>query len=454
MDAVTFGLEIVNMRENEMRYRVAFLLMFGVLISQASSFAEETKPAGWEKIRTIKMSGGLRVFWDVGGFPTMPHRLQAIEHGFEPVNIIGDYADYKGKDKRHIGKFLHKQKVTNNPWNRPDYFEEIVHQNAIRIGGRKHDRLGAKGLFVHDIEFPFEQDIEKAWADPVVRKASGAKNLKEFEEVYLKEWTKWFTIPCDIGKKEFPKLPAGLYGPQPFRRDYWGIVGKSASQIDGTHALDAKLWKHIDPHVDFYIASIYVFYDSPGSVFYIASNVEENFKRTRQYGNKPVYAYSWLRYHNGNLKLKNKELPPWLADATAVIPYFYGAKGNVLWGWEPKLKKGDEIYKHLSVYADSLGRVADLSRKIATAIPAKDDEPAHVLWKEKRPLLKRLKVKGKDEWIVLAVNPWQAEDESSDLKIRCGSRRFTLKLQGRHSDIFHIKGRKVKRLQVNYEGKK
>ena len=52
-------------------------------------------------------------------------------------------------------------------------------------------------------------------------------------------------------------------GPQPFRRDYWGIADKNAAQIDGTHRTDWLLWKYIDPHIDFYIASIYVFYERP-----------------------------------------------------------------------------------------------------------------------------------------------------------------------------------------------
>ncbi len=41
-------------------------------------------------------------------------------------------------------------------------------------------------------------------------------------------------------------------------------------------------------------------------------------------------------HHNSNKDLGAQELAPWLADATAVIPYFYGARGNVLWSWEPQ----------------------------------------------------------------------------------------------------------------------
>ena len=425
-------------------FRFVPILLFAV--APLGAYSREPSPAGWEKIRPIRMSGGLRAFWDVGGAPL--HEAEALERGFAPVQIIGDYSDYPGKQARNIGDYLKQKQPANNPWDRPEYFEEIVRQNIRGLVDRPGLRADDTSLFVHDIEFGFEQDIAKAWEDAEVRAASGARDLADFEEAYLAEWAKWFWLPCEWGKEALPGLPAGLYGPQPFRRDYWGIAGKDAGQIDGTHALDDRLWRHIDPHVDFYIASVYVFYDDPGSIFYIASNIEENFLRTRPYGDKPVYAYSWLRYHDSNKKIGGQELATWLADGAAAIPYFFGARGNVLWGWEPRTKEA-KLYGNLAIYTDSLGRVADLSEKIARAQPEPDDPPAHVMWKEKRPLLKRLKV-AVGEWIVLAANPWQAEDVRSELEITCGRRRFTMELQGRHTDIFHISGGKATRLQVDY----
>ena len=419
----------------------ALLLAPGVVHGQ-----DVDPDAGWGGIRSVKMSGGLRVFWDVGG--ANDHRERAVRHGFEPVCLVNDYSDYPGKQKRNIKRYIQRSRG-NNPWAMPDYFEEIVTYNIERAKQRPRFKAGGSCLFVHDIEFDFEEDIAKAWADPKVREAGGAKSEEAFRGTYLSKWAEWFWLPCKIGKETTPDLPSGLYGPQPFRRDYWGIAGKDAQQIDGTHKLDAELWKFIDPHVDFYIASIYVFYDEPGSVFYIASNIEENFERTRQFGNKPVYSYSWLRFHNSNRKIGGHELPPWLADATAVVPYFYGARGNVLWGYEPRSRNDKNLYGNLPVYTDSLGRVADLSEKIARATPAPADEPAHVLWKQKRPLLKRLKVSD-SEWVVLAANPWQAEDESSELEFDCGRRSVTVTLQGRHCDVFHIADGEPKRLQVDY----
>jgi hypothetical protein len=234
-------------------------------------------------------------------------------------------------------------------------------------------------------------------------------------------------------------MPVGLYGPQPFRRDYWGVAGKSAQQIDGTHRSDAELWQYIDPQVDFYVASVYVFYDDPGSIYYIAANVEENYQRTRRYGNKPVYAYEWLRYHDSNKSLAGHELAPYLVEAMAVVPYFCGAKGVVLWGWEPG-RKG-QYYANLPLFAQSLGRISDLSERLAKA-ELVIDEPAHVLWKEKRPLVRKFKLSD-DQWVVLAVNPWQADDARSRTRATCGTKTVELPLVGRHTGIFEVRGDQV-----------
>jgi hypothetical protein len=380
----------------------------------------------WAQVRPVAMKGDLKVFWNVGGGDVAYNNREAVAHGFRLVNILGTYADYPGHQKENIARALKDNRT--NPWKKPDFFERIIRRNIARAG-RDGD------IMVHDIEFDFEEDIDRAWEDPAARAASGAKTKDEFAKAYLREWASWYWLPCQWTKEARPGMPVGLYGVQPFRRDYWGVAGKSAQQIDGTHRSDAELWQYIDPHVDFYVASVYIFYDNPGSIYYIAANVEENYQRTRRYGSKPVYAYEWLRYHSSNKKLAGQELAPYLVEAMAVVPYFCGAKGVVLWGWEPR-RKG-QYYRNLPLFSESLGRVADLSDRLAKA-ELVIDELAHVLWKEKRPLVRKLKISG-DEWAVLAVDPWQAEDARRNVSVRCGHDTVELPLVGRHTGIFLVR---------------
>lgn len=393
------------------------------------------QPPSWDQIRSVPMAGDLRVFWNVGGGDAQFNREQAVRRGFQSVDLLNTFSDYPGQQRENIHTFLRTNHT--NPWTKPDFFERIVRRNIA-------DRGGAGSIFVHDIEFEFEQDVAKAWGDEATRQASNATTEAEFAEAYFREWATWFTEPCRWAKEQWPQQPVGIYGPQPFRRDYWGIAGKNAQQIDGTHARDADLWKSIDPFVDFSIASVYLFYEEPGGVYYMASNIEENVASTRRFGNKPVYAYLWLRYHDSNKELAGQEVAAYLAEAMAVLPFFTGARGLVLWGWEPT--RQGQYYERLPVFMDSLGRVSDLAEKIANAT-LMEDEPAHVAWKAKRPLVRRLRVAA-GEWIVMAINPWQADHSRSTVTVPCDGTPVELEIAGRHTEIYHIHSGRVERLQV------
>jgi hypothetical protein len=126
----------------------------------------------------------------------------------------------------------------------------------------------------------------------------------------------------------------------------------------------------------------------------------------------------------------------------AVLPYVGGARGLALWGSEPK--RQGQYYHTLPVFTSSLGRVSDLSAKIASA-KLMPDEPAHVLWKAKRPLIRRMRVSA-DEWIIFAVNPWQAEDAICTVEVPLEQGSISLELRGRHSEVFHCMGESLKRL--------
>lgn len=411
------------------------LALLAIALIPTFVFAEDAGPPSWSGLPVIQMKGGLRLFWDVAGDRTGELRKAAVAQGFENVTLLSTYSDYPGKQKQAI--HVSKTGSESNPWLKPDYFESIIRRNI--------DQRGNEGaLFVHDIEFQFEEDAEKAWANPAARSASGAKDLAEFTTAYFREWASWYALPCKWAKERYPQTPIGIYGPQPFRRDYWGVAGKSAQQIDGTHRMDHELWQHIDHFVDYYIASVYFFYEQPGSIYYLASNIEENVQRTRRFGDKPVYAYEWMRYHGSNKDLKGQELSPWLVEAMAVVPYFSGARGIALWGWEPGVK--GQPYHQMPLYLRSLNRVAQHSEALGKA-QLVIDEPAPLLWKEKRPLVRKLRVSD-DEWFVLALHPHQSDDTTSTTPVTCGQHTLTLDLRGRHTEIYHVTHGKAQRVEM------
>jgi hypothetical protein len=413
------------------RHLRSFAVVIGVLIFVMYPGLALTQPTAdrvkWSETNGFVMRGGLEAFWNVGDGSKGENLKAAVAHGFTPITLINTYADYPGGQKDNITKFLGKD--CKNPWNKPDFFERIIRRNI--------DEQPTSGTFVHDIEINFDENAQKAWSDPAIKTASGANDFAKFEDAYFREWATWFSLPAKWTKEKYPRSMTGLYGPQPFRRDYYGLAGKSAAQIDGSHSIDLRLWKYIDPSVDFYVSSIYVFYDQPDSIFYLAANVEENYVRTRPYSKKPVYAYEWLRFHDSNRLLRGLELPPYLAEALAVVPFFSGARGVVLWGYEPQIKSGEKPpYQTLPLYIDALARIGGLSEKIGRA-KLVIDEPAHVLWNSKRPLIRRFEL-GDEECIALALNPWQADNRSSVAEIPCEGKVYRIPMKGRHATLADI----------------
>jgi hypothetical protein len=114
----------------------------------------------------------------------------------------------------------------------------------------------------------------------------------------------------------------------------------------------------------------------------------------------------------------------------------------VLSGYEPQMKRGDgQPYETLPVYMRNLERISRRSEKIGRA-KLVSDEPAHVVWKERRPLVRRLLV-SEDECVALAINPWQAEGATTRADVACGKSRHSVAMQGRSTTLVHIAGNRV-----------
>jgi hypothetical protein len=385
----------------------------------------------WESIRKVDMKGRLKAFWNIFTADNQVAQQQAIKHGFHISDTFNCYVNFDKTEKEDIFRFIRTSYP--NSWVRPPFFERIVKKSI--------EKLSQNGsIFVHDIEISFERDPAKAWVDSHLRKLANSNNFDEFAEKYFEEWAKWFSLPCRWSKELEPNKPVGIYGIQPFNSEFWGF--KYPSELTKRHQNDLKLWKHIDPYVDFYVVSGYLFLDTPDSLYNLVANIEENYHRCRQFGDKPIYVFVWLRYHPINKHLSGQEIAKYQAEAIAVLPFFAGAKGIVLWGWEPKSE--GQFYQTLPTFIDSLSRVSNLSAKIDRAELILE-YPAYKLWKEKKPLIRKLKVTEK-EWIIMVTYPWQGEKDHAVFTTKCGSETVRLKIIGRGVEIYHLNEGLLKRI--------
>jgi hypothetical protein len=407
---------------------LAYVAFIFVYADPEAAKSVNDKRVVWQDLPHIAMQGGLKVFWNVTTHDP-DNSYQAYAHGFSPITLIDPYSNRGGGGKQEIYPTIRR----NNPWTKPSFFEAVVRQD-IR-------RAKIEETVVQDIEFEFESDPAKAWADPGARISSGVATFESFGDAYYREWATWFTQPLRWTKDFFPRALIGLYGRQPFDRDYWGIANKMTADIDAEHTTDWRLWKEIEMFVDFYVVSIYNFYDRPDAVYYMATNVEYNLNRVKQLSGKPIYVYEWMRYHPSNAWLGNREIEPYLVEAMAMVPFFSGARGIVLWGSEPRLTPGDGLpYAQLPLFMASLARIASLSTQIARG-RLEIAVPAHDLWRNRQALVRRIAVQD-DECVFLAFNPWQAEDVISYANGNCGGKEIFMEVTGRHVSLVHVnKGR-------------
>ncbi len=397
--------------------------------------AAEPGVTRFDDMPNIALGGGFKIFWAIGDGAWEENRKLAWAKGFSPVVVASSYADYPGNQKEDIRKFIGKE--NSNPWVKPPNFERIVR--------RQIDAWPAGEAYVHDFEVGWQMNLDEAWRNQEARRLSGAGSPSEFEMRYLLEWASWFSKPLDWTKLARPHSVVGIYEFQPYRREVYELTKPNSAPFPFWQEAVRRIWPIMEPHLDFQVAGVYIPSDTaPDAMFYLARNIEGSVATSHEMSHgKPVYAFEWLRFHDGNKRLAGREVPEEFAEAMAILPFFLGAKGIVLWGYEPQSKTvGALPYATLAHFARSLARVAPLSERIAAG-RTMIDVPAQVLWQNRQPLVRRVEV-SEDECIVMAVDPWQSDGAVKNVEAMCGKTRVLLETRGRRITIVRVFGDQIR----------
>lgn len=408
-----------------LRALIACLVAAGIQV--APGLASEAP--GWSNLPVFEFRVGLKAFWNVGAKDDRIHAKAAEAHGFSSLTILNTFDDYPGRQQRSILKFLGSHNA--NPWVKPEYFEEIVKRNIERAGGGQ--------TIVHDIEFHYQHRPALAFYFGAARKMLGSVNLKDFERNYWREWATWVTKPARWTKERFPNAAVGIYGFQPFFTDSAKLLDASDAAVAYYHYHDLAVWRHIESSVDFVVASAYIDSDDPVWLYRTAFEIEMNHQRERELGDKPIYAYLWLRHNNRDWQRAVSFLGPQVVEAMAILPYFSGAKGTVLWGYEPQVRVGDPLpYAELGTYVRALARVADISDLIGKGRLI-IDATARELWKRKKPIIRKFEL-ANGQCVAMAVDPWQDETAVTSVNVYCSGHNFAVPLNGRHTTLAVFQG--------------
>ncbi|MFD2935052.1 T9SS type A sorting domain-containing protein [Spirosoma flavum] len=190
-----------------------------------------------------------------------------------------------------------------------------------------------------------------------------------------------------------------------------GIGGPYYEQLDALSPSDYYYYDYPNPLAQDYLA-------------YLLFQVEVN----RAWSNKPVVPWVWLRYHDSSTSFPNF-IQPFMAEATAIFPFFSGASG--LWLWEnPTLTQTRTdvyaAYEHFTHGLYRLSRFADMFQgtyELVIETPARDlmDKQLPV-W---RGVVKENKI------LIAAQNPYAADGSKTNLTVRYKSWQQTIELTGR-----------------------
>ncbi len=175
--------------------------------------------------------------------------------------------------------------------------------------------------------------------------------------------------------------------------------------------------------------SDYYYYDypnplAPDYLAYLLFHVEVN----RAWSSKPVVPWVWMRYHDSSTSYPGF-IQPFMAEATAIFPFFSGASG--LWLWEdptlaPARTDNYAAYEHFTHGLYRLSRFADMFQGAYERII---ETPARDLMANQLPVWRGV-AKG-NRILIAAQNPYAANGQKTSLTVRYKNWQQVVELTGR-----------------------
>lgn len=180
--------------------------------------------------------------------------------------------------------------------------------------------------------------------------------------------------------------------------------------------------------------SAYYFYDYPNPLAsdylgYLLFQIEAN----HAWSNKPVIPYVWMRFHEETVP-DNHFIQPFMAEATAIFPFFSGASG--LWLWDniglPNTRQ--EVYTAYESFVAGLYRLSRFADMFQGSYELVIETPARDLVDKQLPVWRG--VYKDNKLLVAAQNPYAKTDQqTTTITVGYKSWRTTITLTGRQTSL-------------------
>ncbi|GGM86099.1 hypothetical protein GCM10010967_17870 [Dyadobacter beijingensis] len=265
------------------------------------------------------------------------------------------------------------------------------------------------------------------------------RNLSDadFLATYKRDMRWWYTEAINRLRLKGVKASLTSYSDVPVRNTWLNITTNSwqdwTTNLARTHYLTqdnaGKIGGSFYNGMDFLSPSPYYYYgyDNPigkDYLSYLLFAIEAN----RAWSNKPVIPFVWLRVHD-SYDPKTPMITDFMAEATAIFPFFSGAKG--LWLWENPFFPGDRqenygAYEHFIYGLYRLSQFRDMlegNYDLVIPMSARDHmEQQNPVW---RGIVKNGQI------LIAAQNPYAAENATTSITVSYQNWARNITMKGR-----------------------
>lgn len=349
-------------------------------------------------------------------FNTLPvgNRATTWYHIVTEVQPSQPWADKEIKSPWDNDRELYKQ-----TWNNQINTLANTFANSF---GRGVPNFSLIGL---DIESVFDTDREILNTKNSSKIAQKYKSYTDIQyvEQYKREIQKLYASPLlHLKSKSLPSITKiGSYSDVLVRGSFNNWLGlKVFSWKDWTtdttpllHVMKDTLTNQVGGvfynNLDFLTPSCYYFYnyeDPLGKDYlaYILFVIEAN----RYWSNKDIIPYIWLRYHNA-FNPSTPFVPKFVAEATAIMPFFSGAKG--LWLWDGPVENDAYNYATYEYFIGGLYRLSKFKQFFEGNYELVIPQPAIENAKSQTPIWRG--VVKESEILIAAQNPYATTDNQT-----------------------------------------
>lgn len=156
---------------------------------------------------------------------------------------------------------------------------------------------------------------------------------------------------------------------------------------------------------------------------YLLFQIEVN----KAWSNKPVIPFVWLRYHDA-YNAVSTWIEPFMAEATAIFPFFSGAAG--LWLWDnPGVEQENKNFATYEHFIYGLYRLSHFRHFLEGNNELVIPHPARDLMEQEKTIWRGI-VKNR-EILIAAHNPFAADNEVTPVFLQHGNWTRTIQLKGK-----------------------